>query len=92
MKDIESKDFKRLECNCNKSLKVKGECVYGGEYCRSVVVYKAECKECKMCYLGSTQQKIKLCINQHLGEVCKLVNTGKTSDSFARHFAQYHNV
>ena len=40
-----------------------------------------------MCYLGNTQQKIKIRINQHLGEVCKLVNTGKTSDSFAKHFA-----
>ena len=43
-----------------------------------------------MCYLGNTQQKLKLRINQHLGEVCKLVNTGKTSDSFAKHFAQHH--
>ena len=45
-----------------------------------------------MCYLGNTQQKIKLRINQHLGEVCKLVNTGQTSDSFARHFAKHHNI
>jgi len=52
--------------------------------------YWSACNDCKMCYLGNTQQKIKLRINQHLGEVCKLVNTGKTSDSFAKHFALHH--
>ena len=65
--------------------------MYGGECRKSIVVYKAECKDCKMCYIGNTQQKIKVRINQHLGEVCKLVNTGKTPDSFAKHFAQHHN-
>ena len=91
-KNVQSEDFAQLKCNCNKKSLVNGECAYGGECRASIVVYKAECKECKMCYLGNTQQKIKLRINQHLGEVCKLVNTGKTSDSFARHFAQHHNV
>jgi hypothetical protein len=34
------------------------------------------------------QQKLKIRTRQHLGEkVCKLVNTGKVSDSFAKHFA-----
>ena len=41
----------------------------------------------RMCYIGNTQQKLKLRINQHLGEVCNLVNKGKTSDSFAKNFA-----
>jgi hypothetical protein len=40
-----------------------------------------------MCYLGNTQQKLKEQTHQHLGEVCKLVNTGKASDSFVKHFA-----
>ena len=91
-KNVQSEDFARLKCNCNKTSLVNGECAYGGDCRASIVVYKAECKECKMCYLGNTQQKIKLRINQHLGEVCRLVNTGQTSDSFARHFAQHHCV
>ena len=40
-----------------------------------------------MCYLGNTQQKLKIRTRQYLGEVCKLVNAGKASDSFAKHFA-----
>ena len=42
MKNIQSKDFSELKCNCNKTLKVNGECVYGGECHRSIAVYKAE--------------------------------------------------
>ena len=35
---------------------------------------------------------MKLLINQQLGEICKLVNTGQISDSFVKHFAQNHNT
>ena len=77
-------------CNCNRASKVNGECVYKGECRKILVVYKAECNDCTIWYLGNTQQKIKLRINKHLGEVCKLVNTGKTSDSFAKHFILHH--
>ena len=45
-----------------------------------------------MAYFGNTQQKLKTRINQHLGDVCSLVNQGKTSDSFTKHFAQHHTV
>ena len=89
-KNIESADFANLPCNCNRSSKVNGECMYKGECRRSIVVYKAECADCKMCYIGNTQQKLKLRINQHLSEVCTLVNKGKTPDSFAKHFARHH--
>ena len=64
--------------------------MYKGECRKAIVVYKAECVDCKMFYVGNTQQKLKLRINQHLGEVCTLVNKGKTSDSFAKHFAKHH--
>ena len=40
-----------------------------------------------MCYLGNTKQKLKKKTSQHLGEVCRLVNTAKASDTFAKHFA-----
>ena len=43
-----------------------------------------------MAYFGNTQQKLKLRINQHLAEVCALVNKGKTSDSFAKYFASHY--
>ena len=91
VKNVKSLDFDDEPCNCNRASKINGECAYGGDCRKSIVIYKAECKDCNMAYLGNTQQKLKLPINQHLGEVCKLVNTGKTSDSFAKHFAQHHN-
>jgi len=89
-KNIGSADFADLPCNCNRSSKVNGKCMYNGECRKSIVIYKAECAECKMCYIGNTQQKLKLRVNQHLNEVCALVNKGKTSDSFAKHFAKHH--
>jgi len=91
-KTIESLDFMDLPCNCNKNSKINGECIFKGNCRKSIVVYKAKCKLCEMAYFGNTQQKLKTRINQHLGEVCSLVNQGKTSDSFAKHFAQHHTV
>ena len=85
IKNIRSEDYADLECNCNITSKVNGSCAFGGDCRKSVVVYKAECIDCGMCYLGNTQQKLKMRTRQHLGEVCKLVNTGKASDSFAKH-------
>ena len=87
IKNIRSEDYADLECNCNITSKVNGSCAFGGDCRKSVVVYKAECIDCGMCYLGNTQQKLKMQTRQHLGEVCKVVNTGKASDSFAKHFA-----
>ena len=42
-----------------------------------------------MIYIGNTQQNLKERMNQHAQDVRVLVNTGKTSDSFARHFAKH---
>ena len=64
--------------------------MFNGECRKSIVIYKAECQTCKMCYIGNTQTKIKLRTNLHLGEVCTLVNKGKKPDSFASHFASHH--
>ena len=49
-KDVKSKDFVRLECTFNKSSKINGKCVYSSDCCRSIVIYKTEYKDCKMCY------------------------------------------
>ena len=87
IKNIRLEDNANLECNCNKSSKVNGSCAFSGDCRKSMVVYKAECTDCGMCYLHNTQQKLKMRTRQHLGEVCKLENTGKASDSFAKHFA-----
>ena len=78
VKNVKSLDFDDEPCNCNRASKINGECAYGGDCRKSIVIYKAECKDCNMAYLGNTQQKLKLRINQHLGEVSKLVNTGTT--------------
>ena len=80
-------DFMDLPCNCNAKSKVDGEYMFKGDCRKSIVVYKAKCKICEMAYFGNTQQKLKLRINQHLAEVCAMVNKKKTSDSFAKHFA-----
>jgi len=89
-KDLKSEDFMDRPCNCTRTSKVNGECLYKRNCRKSIVVYKAECKICKMAYYGNTQQQLKKRTNQHLTDVCNLVNKGKTSDSFARHFAQHY--
>jgi len=42
-----------------------------------------------MYYIGSTQRTPKVRCGEHAGEVCKLVNDGKQSDTFATHFATH---
>ena len=88
MEGIGSKDFDTLKCNCY-STKVDGKCIFNLECRKSIVVYKAECKECGMHYIGNTQQKLKSRMNQHFIEAKNLVNKGKPSDSFAAHFASH---
>ena len=56
---------------------------------QSMVVYKATCKCCNMVYIGNTQQKLKTRMTQHFGEVRDLIKLGKSSDTFAYHFAQH---
>ena len=85
-KNVISEDFAKLPCNCNQSSKTNDECMFGGDCRKSIVIYKAECRECKMLYIGNnTQQKLKLQIIKYLGEVCILANKGKTSDSCVKH-------
>ena len=43
-----------------------------------------------MVYIGNTQQKLKCRMDQHLGDVVKLVNKDEKSDSFASHFASHY--
>jgi hypothetical protein len=91
MEGIISRDFRDLECNCNKVTKIDGSCIYGGDCRKSCVVYKVSCRvpRCGQFYIGNTQQKMKNRQGQHLQDVKKLVRTGEASDSFARHFANH---
>ena len=89
MKNITSKDFMDLKCNCNNSTTVDGKCIYDSNCRKSIVIYKATCKECGSYYIGNTQQKLKLRMNQHFADTKNLVNNEKFSDSFAKHFASH---
>ena len=89
MEGITSKDFMDLKCNCMNSTKVNGNCMYGGNCRKSIVIYKATCTECGCYYIGNTQQKLKTRMNQHFTDTKNLVNNNKLSDSFAKHFASH---
>mmetsp|Transcript_11301 Transcript_11301/g.23135 ORF Transcript_11301/g.23135 Transcript_11301/m.23135 type:complete len:260 (-) Transcript_11301:7-786(-) len=52
-----------------------------------IVVYKATCLLSGKNYIGNTQQKVKTRIQQHVQDVKRLVIQGKSSDTFASHFA-----
>ena len=85
-----SSDFKDEPCSCKRASKFDGKCMFNGKCRKSIVVYKAECQKCKICYIGNTQTKLQLQTTLHLGEVCTLVIKDKKSDSFASHFASHH--
>ena len=90
MEGVQSKDFMDRACNCNKSTKdEEGHCIYGGQCRKSIVIYKATCKECDKVYIGNTQQKVKKRLDQHFGDTVRLANCGEKSDSFASHFAEH---
>jgi len=74
---VKSRDFEDEPCNCTRASKVNEVCIFGGECRKLIVIYNAECQECKMCYIGNTQTKVKVRTNLYLGEVCTLVNKGK---------------
>ena len=46
MKNITSRDFMDLNCNCNRGSKIDGECICGKECRKSIVVHKATCNDC----------------------------------------------
>ena len=89
LKGIGSKDFEDLECNCNTASKINGKCIYDSKCRSSILIYKAECKECKSFYIGNTQQHLKKIMNRHFNDVRSMVNKDEPSDSFAKHFASH---
>ncbi len=82
---VESIDLKVRECNCRTAKRNK--CGYG-DVCRvPVVVYKITCKRTNKVYIGNTQNHLKTRMRGHFQNVKELYKKGKTSDSYARHFA-----
>jgi len=82
---VTSLDFETLPCNC-RNRETKG-CGYNNTCRNSIVVYKVTCNNTGKIYIGNAQQKFKERMQQHLGEVKKLVEIGEKSDSYAKHFA-----
>ena len=70
-------------CDC------KGKtCVWRGG-CRSKnIVYKITCKECGKFYIGATQNKAKIRMNQHYSGVKKLLEKNVKSTKFSKHFSR----
>lgn len=54
MKEIELVDFMNRPCNCNNKTPVYGKCAHRGSCRQSVLVCKATCKLCDMCYIRNT--------------------------------------
>lgn len=82
LEDVESLDFKTLECNCRG-----GSCNYNN-ICRApIIVYEVKCKITDKVYIGNTQQHFKKRMQQHFGEMKNLFCKEIPSDSYAKHFA-----
>ena len=45
-RNVKSRDFKDLPCNCNRASKIDRTCKFGGECRKSIIVYKAKCEDC----------------------------------------------
>jgi hypothetical protein len=89
--DVASKDFMDEECNCHKSTKVGGLCIFGEKCRRKMLVYKCTCKDCGIFYIGQTQNGLKARITGHVSETTKTVKEGESRDTctFAKHFAKH---
>ena len=83
-KNLKSKEFEALNCNCRKNEK----CKFDGKCRSSIVVYKAICNTTGKAYIGNTQQFVKKRIQQHVQDVKRLVVSKMNSDSFATHFGK----
>ena len=96
MNGIISLDCASRACNCTKPMKNRdGNCIFNGLCRQTTAIYKVTCTTCEaaghpMYYIGSTQNFVKRrCGTEHADDVCKLVNQGIPSDSFASHFEQH---
>ena len=87
--DIKSIEFLPEKCNCKKPSKVNGECIFKKCCLHKCLIYRVTCKRTRKVYIGSTQTKLKTRINKHNDEVRLLANRNISSDSYARHFAQF---
>ena len=58
-RNLASKDFLDIECNCDTNTKVKGKCAYGGECRRCCVIYKVTCKCGGNFYVVNIQNTLK---------------------------------
>jgi hypothetical protein len=81
---VVSLDFRNLTCNCRN----KEGCPYKGHCGSPIVVYQATDLTTNKRYIGNTQQFVKKRMQQHVQDVKRLVTQGKSSDSFAAHFAR----
>ena len=79
MAGVGCREFSAEKCNCNRaSLDADGVCRYGKDQCRTkAIIYQAECTDCSMVYIGSTQGNFKKRMEAHCGQVRDLVRIGK---------------
>jgi hypothetical protein len=74
--DVVDADLGKRPCNYPNKFKVNGECTHGSDNsCRTFgTVYKISCKHenCNCFYIGKSQRYIKMCVQEHIGEVTKL--------------------
>jgi hypothetical protein len=81
-----SMDFECLKCNCNTNKGKNGFCKYDNCCREQVVVYQAECLLTGKCYIGNTQNHLKIRMQQHTTDIQRLYLKGVKSDSYAKHF------
>ena len=104
MNGVYDETLQDRKCNCYAPSRMpNGDCYYGGQCRRSMVVYEHECTICNKSYVGKTQDFLNERTKQHFGDVWKVIETGRINDgenwqgsggysradAFAKHFAQH---
>ena len=87
LEKVRPMDFMKEKCNCQAKTKTDGLCSFNAQCLHKCVIYGATCKVTNKMYIGSTQGKLKTRMNLHNQEVRRMANNGRTSDSYAKHFA-----
>lgn len=97
-------DLPDRECKCQaRSKKDDGQCFYDGDCKKSMIVYEHTCLLCEKAYVGKSQLYLNLRTGQHIGDVWKVIESGRKNfgeewygtggyarcDAFAKHFARH---
>jgi len=89
---LESEDFKTRDCNCKGSNRREGNCIYGENCRKKVLIYKIKCRHCSKFYIGSTYDCLKSRADGHCSATCAIANKSKYAKVWRTAWSNHANT